>query len=159
MMKLVIGSDKSGFILKEHIKNHLNEKGYMLDDLGTQNVEEAIPFFDVATSIAAKIQQKKYERGILICGTGAGMAIVANKFQGVYAVPAENVYSAKKCRAINNANVLTMGGWIVGSEMACDMVDAFLNTEFTEGLEDWRQVNLKKAYKKLSDIEENIYRK
>lgn len=158
-MKLVIGSDKSGFYLKEYIKNYLAEKGYVLDDLGTQNVEKAMPFFDVATQIAPKVQQKEYEKGILICGTGAGMAIVANKFEGVYAVAAENVYSAKKCRAINNANVLTMGGWIVGPEMACEMVDAFLNTEFTQGLEDWRQVNLKKAYKKLSEIEENIYRK
>jgi len=157
MMKLAIGSDISGFYLKENIKKYLIKKRYNFDDLGTQKLEETIPFFNVASKIALKIQNKEYERGILICGTGAGMAIVANKYKGVYAVAVENVYSAKKCRAINNANIMTMGGWIVAPEMACEMVEEFLTTKFTQGLEDWRQENLKKAIVKITEIENDIY--
>ena len=157
IMKLVIGSDISGFYLKEKVKEYLNKKRYDFDDLGTQKLKEGIPFFNVASRVALKIQSKEYDRGILICGTGAGMAIIANKHKGIYAVPVENVYSAKKCRSINNANIMTMGGWIVAPEMACQMVEEFLTTEFTQGLEDWRQVNLKRAIIKISEIENNIY--
>lgn len=157
-MKIIIGSDVSGFSLKESIKKYLTEKGYDFDDLGTQDTKNGILFYEVASKIAKKIQNKEYDRGILICGTGAGMSIVANKYEGVYAVATENVYSAKKCRAINNANVLTMGGWIVGPELGCDMVDVFLTTEFTQDLEDWRQVRLKEVFVKLSELEKNIYK-
>jgi ribose 5-phosphate isomerase B len=156
-MRLVIGSDKSGFVLKEAIKKHLLEKGYELSDIGTQNMDNGVPFFDVAPKAAKLIQSKEYERAILICGTGMGMAIVANKFQGVYAAVCESVYAAQKSRAINNANVLTMGGWVVGEIMAIDMVDTFLKTEFTEGLEEWRQEFLKKAIVKVDEIEKEIY--
>lgn len=156
-MRVVIGSDKSGFYLKEGIKKYLVEKGYEVDDFGTQNFENGVPFFQVAPVVAKKIQKKEYERGILICGTGMGMAIVANKYKGVYAAVAESVYSAQKCRAINNANILTMGGWITAENMAFEMVDTFLETEFMEGLEEWRQEFLKKAGIKVNEIENEIY--
>ncbi len=156
-MKLAIGSDKSGFYLKEAVKRHLAEKGYQVDDHGTQDFEKGIPFFEVAPIVAKKIQKKEYERAILICGTGMGMAIVANKFKGVYAAVAESVYSATKCRVINNANILTMGGWITAENMALEMVDAFLSTGFTQGLEAWRQSFLKKADQKVAEIENEIY--
>jgi len=156
-MRVVIGADKSGFYLKEAVKKHLVEKGYEVDDFGTQNFETGVPFFEVAPVVAKKIQNKEYAKGILICGTGMGMSIVANKYQGVYAAVVESVYSAKKCRAINNANVLTMGGWITAETMAFDMVDAFLETEFMEGLEEWRQEFLKKAGGKVTEIENEIY--
>ena len=156
-MKIAIGSDKSGFFLKEAVKKHLVEKGYEVDDFGTQDLEKGVPFFEVAPIVAKKIQKKEYERGILMCGTGMGMAIVANKFKGVYAAVAESVYSAVKCRAINDANILTMGGWITAENMGVEMVDAFLNTEFTQGLEEWRQEFLKKAGAKVTQIENEIY--
>ena len=85
------------------------------------------------------------------------MAVVANKFKGVYAVACEGVYSAKMCRAINNANVLCMGGWIVGPEMAVEMVKTFLNTAWCQDLEDWRAVNMHKFAAKVDEIEANIY--
>jgi ribose 5-phosphate isomerase B len=156
-MKIVIGADKSGFYLKEAIKGHLVAKGYDVEDVGTQNVEVAMPFYDVAPILAKKIQANEYDKGILICGTGMGMSLVANKYKGVFASCVESLYSAKKCRAINNANVMTMGGWIINDMMGIEMVDAFLNTEFTEGLEEWRQEFLHKAQAKISDIEDSIY--
>lgn len=86
------------------------------------------------------------------------MAIVANKYKGVYAEVVESVYGAEKARAINNANILTLGGWLIGDVLGCDIVDKFLNTEFTKNLEPWRQEFLKNAYVKVWEIEENIYK-
>lgn len=153
-MKIVIGSDKSGFTLKETIKKELIAKGYEVEDVGTQNIEEPLPYYKVAPIAAKAVQAKKVEKAILICGTGMGMAIVANKYKGVYAAVVESVYAAKKSRAINNANILTLGGWIIAPELGIDIVEAFLNTDFTEGLEEWRQEFLKNAYKEVGKIEE-----
>lgn len=85
------------------------------------------------------MQSGEFEKGILVCGTGAGMEIVANKYQGVYAVVCNDIYDARMCRAINDANVMTMGGWKIAPEVGCEMADVFLSTAFTQGLEEWRQ--------------------
>lgn len=156
-MKIAIGSDKSGFYLKEAIKKHLLDLNFDVVDIGTKDIEKPMPYFEVAPIGAKMIQNKECDRAILICGTGMGMAIVANKYKGVYAACVESLYAAKKCRAINNANILTMGGWIVSDVMAIEMVDAFLNTEFTQDLEEWRQEFLKNAYIKVNEIENEIY--
>ena len=156
-MKIAIGSDKSGFSAKEAIKAYLTEAGIDFDDLGTTDLEQVHPYYQVASEVAPKVQDGTYDKAVLICGTGAGMCVVSNKYQGVYAVACEGVYSAKMARAINNANILCMGGWIVGPEMAVAMVRAFLTTEWLEGLEDWRQANLKRFNAKVEDIEEQIY--
>lgn len=156
MKKIIIGSDKSGFTLKESIKEHLSCIGYEVSDVGTKDINEPLPYFKVAPIVAKAIQDKEFEKGILICGTGMGMSIVANKHKGVYAAVVESVYGAKKSRAINNANVLTLGGWIIAPELGLDIVDSFLNTEFTEGLEEWRQEFLKGAYKEVQEIEDKL---
>lgn len=153
-MKIIIGSDKSGFTLKEVIKTELISKGYEVDDIGTQDIEHPLPYYKVAPIAAKAIQAKQFDKGILICGTGMGMAIVANKYKGVYASVVESVYAAKKARAINNANILTLGGWIIAPELGIDIADTFLNTDFTEGLEEWRQEFLKNAYIEVGKIEE-----
>ena len=156
-MKLAIGSDKSGFAVKEAIKAYLIEAGIAFDDLGTVDLNEVHPYYRVASDVAPLVQNGTYEKAILICGTGAGMCVVSNKFKGVHAVACEGVYSARMARAINNANVLCMGGWIVGPEMAIEMVKAFLNTEWCEGLEDWRAVNMHKFSAEVQKIEDGIY--
>lgn len=153
MKRVLIGSDKSGFFLKEYIKKDLIEKGYEVEDCGTKDVESPMPFFKVAPIAALKVQNKEYEKAILCCGTGMGMAIVANKFEGVYAAVVESMYAAEKCRAINDANIITMGGWIVADIMGADIANKFLETEFTEGLEEWRQDFLKKAKEEVALIE------
>lgn len=158
MEKIIIGSDKSGFELKEAIKAHLTEKGYEVDDCGTTDVDQPKGYFMVAPVLAEKISKGEYEKGILICGTGMGMSIVANKYPGVYAAVCQTAAMAKYCRAINNANVLTMGGWLIGKEAGCAMADIFLTTEFTESVEDWRAVNLKNAFSAIGDIEKELYK-
>ncbi len=153
MKKVIIGSDKSGFCLKEAIKRKLIEEGYDIKDYGTVDLEQPYPFYQVASMVAKKIQEHESEKAILCCGTGMGMAVVANKFEGVYASVVESVYAAEKSRAINDANVLAMGGWIVGEEMGIDIAMKFLTTEFTEGLEPWRQAFLKNARDEVQKIE------
>ena len=159
MSKLFIGSDKSGFLLKETIKVYLEENKFDFDDIGTLEEENAYPFFEVAEKGAKALQNKEYDRGILICGTGMGMSIVANKHYGVYAAACESVFAAEKCRAINDANVLCMGGWLIGPVMGVEMAKSFLNTEFTQNLEDWRARNLEKARTKVREIEKISYNK
>ena len=154
--KIIIGSDKSGFALKEAIKAHLAELGYAVEDCGTLSMDAPHPYFEVAPVLARKLQAGEYEKGILICGTGAGMAVVANKFRGVYAVPCESVYAAEKCRAINDANVMTMGGWIIAPELGIAMTDKFLETNFTDNLEEWRKEFLRGACCKVRGIEEEL---
>ena len=156
-MKIAIGSDKSGFAAKEAVKAWLAGQGAEFDDLGTVDLNEVHPYYQVASEVAPLVQNGTYDRAVLICGTGAGMCVVANKFKGVHAVACEGVYSAKMARAINNAQVLCMGGWIVGPEMAVEMTRAFLETDWCQDLEDWRAENMHKFAAKLSDIEDGIY--
>ena len=158
-MKIAIGSDKSGFAVKEAVKAWLLEEGIAFDDLGTTDLADVHPYYRVANDAAPRVADGTYEKAVLICGTGAGMCVVSNKFRGVYAVACEGVYSAKMARAINNANILCMGGWIVGPEMAIEMVKTFLNTEWCQDLEDWRKENMKKFSVQVSAIEERIYGK
>lgn len=154
---IAIGSDKSGFALKEAIKKYLIDCGIAFEDLGTQSMELGIPYFEVARNVAPKVAAGIYEKAILICGTGMGMSVVANKHKGVYAAAVESVYGAKMSRAINNAQILCMGGWIIGAEMGIEMTKAFLETEFLLNLEDWRQKFLTNAALKVKEIEEEIY--
>ncbi len=156
-MKIAIGSDKSGFAVKEAVKAYLTEAGISFDDLGTTDLNDVHPYYRVASDVAPKVQDGTYEKAVLICGTGAGMSVVANKFKGVHAVACEGIYSAKMARAINNANVLCMGGWIVGPEMGIEMVKTFLNTVWCQDLEDWRAENMHKFAAQVAAIEDKNY--
>ena len=156
-MKIAIGSDKSGYVVKEAVKAYLAEAGIEFDDLGTTDLAEIHPYYRVASDVAPLVVDGTYEKAVLICGTGAGMCVVSNKFKGAYAVACEGVYAAKMARAINNANILCMGGWIVGPEMAIEMVKTFLATEWCQDLEDWRKENMKKFSKEVAAIEDKIY--
>ncbi len=158
-MKLAIGSDKSGFSAKEAIKDYLIEAGVDFDDLGTVELEQVHPYYQVAGEVAPLVQNGTYDKAVLICGTGAGMCIVSNKFKGVHAVVCESPYTAKMARAINNAKVLCMGGWVVGPELAVDMTKTFLNTEWCQNLEDWRAANMHRFAGEVAAIEDANYGK
>ncbi len=159
MKKIFIGSDKSGFALKEAVKAYLFENDYTVEDIGTTDENKPFAFYEVAEKGAKKIQNKEYKQGILICGTGMGMSIVANKHEGVYGAACESVYAAEKARAINDANILCMGGWLIAPIMGVEMAKAFLNTNFTQNLEDWRAKNLEKARIVVKEIEKNSFHK
>lgn len=157
-MKIAIGSDKSGFNAKEAVKAWLAESGVDFEDLGTVDPEHVKPYVEVASAVAPRVAAGEFDRAILICGTGAGMCIVSNKYKGVHAVACEGIYTARMARAINGANILCMGGWVVGPELAVEMTQVFLATEWLEGLEDWRQANLKRFNARVEELEEEIYR-
>ena len=156
-MKIAIGSDKSGFAVKEAVKAYLTEAGIAFDDLGTTDLSDVHPYYRVAAEVAPLVQAGVYDRAVLVCGTGAGMCVVSNKFKGVYAVACEGVYAAKMARAINNAQILCMGGWIVGPELAVEMVRTFLATDWCQDLEDWRAENMHKFAARVSAIEDENY--
>lgn len=161
-LRVVLGSDKSGFQLKEAIKAYLESEGEsigvsVVEDLGTTDLNDVHPYYRAAGDVAPKIQDGTYDRAILVCGTGAGMSVVANKFKGVQAVACEGVYSAKMARAINGAKILCMGGWIVAPEMGVQMAKAFLTTDYLQDLEDWRKDWLRAAAEKVDELENKIY--
>ncbi len=156
-MKIAIGSDKSGFAVKEAVKAYLESAGADVTDLGTTDLGQVHPYYQVASDTAPRIQSGEFNRAVLICGTGAGMCVVSNKFKGVHAVACEGIYSAKMARAINNANVLCMGGWIVGPELAVEMTKTFLATEWCQDLEDWRAENMHRFAAQVAAIEDRNY--
>lgn len=155
MKKIIIGADGSGYELKEAVKNYLESEGIECVDVGALSIGDNKPYYDTARDLAKAIQRKEFEKGLLFCGTGMGMSIVANKFKGIYASCVESVYSATKCRAINNANVLCMGGFILGSDLAINMVKAFLTTSITEGMPEKFHDFLKDTYVKIQQIDED----
>jgi len=132
--KILVAADPFAVPLKNAVVEHLNGKGYNVTDLGSTK-DKQNPYFDCAVAVCKAMQAGQAERAILFCGTGMGVAIVANRFQGVTAAVVESVFAAKMSRAINNANVLCMGQMIWGEWMAKEAVDVFLNTKFTEGLD------------------------
>ena len=156
-MKIAIGSDKSGFSLKEAVKQYLKDAGIQFDDLGTTDIQTPQGYFIVAPAVAQKVQAGEYELAILVCGTGAGMSILANKYKGVHAVACESLYSARMARAINNAQILCMGGWIVAPEMGVKMAEEFISTQWLQGLEDWRQEWLRGAADKVAALEDLMF--
>ncbi len=155
MKKLVIGADGSGFELKEKVRAYLDVQGISYDDVGNITASDNKAFYNTAADAARGIQRGEYEKGILLCGTGMGVCMAANKFKGIYAACVESVYAAKKCRIINDANIMCMGGNIVGSDMSINMVKEFLNTEFCEGFGEETTEFLKQACVEIKKFEEN----
>lgn len=132
MSSIAIGCDDAAVEFKEMIKEYLALKGYQYEDFGVQK-DEHTDYPDIALAVANGIASGKYERGILICGTGIGMCIVANKVGGVRAALCHDVYSAERARKSNNAQIITIGARVIGSELAKKIVDAWLQSEFEGG--------------------------
>ncbi len=131
-MKIAIGSDHIGFELKNLIFEFLKSKGYDCEDLGVFS-QEPVDYPDIALALAIKVAEGSYERGILICGTGIGMAIVANKVPTIRAAQIYDVYSAERAMKSNFAQVVTLGAQTTGVETAKMLVEAWLKSEFAGG--------------------------
>ncbi len=139
-MKIVIGSDHAGFKLKGKIKEHLINKGFEISDVGTNST-------DSASKVGQFVGSGQYPYGLLICGSGIGMAIAANKIKGVRAAVGYNRDSAKLARNHNNANILTLGARLIDDRTALETVDSFFESDFDGGRHQ-RRIN------KISAIEE-----
>jgi ribose 5-phosphate isomerase B len=145
-MKISIGSDHAGFELKEKIKKYLQELGHEYEDFGT-NSNESVDYPDFALKVAESVARKKCDRGILICGSGLGMSMAANKVPGIRAALCSNSEMARLSREHNDANVLTIGARLMDENTAKEIVRVWLTTKF-EGNRHLRRIN------KISEIEQ-----
>ena len=147
-MKLAIGSDHIGYPLKQHIIQYLQAKGHELIDCGTDSTQRCnYPVY--GQQVALKVVNKEVDYGILICGTGVGISLAANKVDGIRAVVCSESYSAALSRSHNNTNIVAFGARVVGEAVAEQIVDAFLETEFEGGRHQVR-VDM------LSEIEKGV---
>ncbi len=134
---IAIGCDHGGFELKNHIVKYLTDKGYDVKDYGVF-CEDSVDYPDCAEPVCNAVTSGEAEKGILICGTGIGISIAANKHKGIRAALCSDVYSAEMSRCHNNANILCMGGRVLGRELAFMITDTWLKTEFEGGRHERR---------------------
>ena len=139
-LRIAIGSDHGGYEYKEQIVSHLKEKGYECVDVGTYSTDSC-DYPVIARTVTTKITTGEADRGILICGTGIGMSIVANKVKGIRAALCGDTFSARASRAHNNSNVLCLGERVIGINLAMDIVDIWLESKF-EGGRHQRRVDM-----------------
>ena len=144
-MKIAIGSDHGGYELKKIIMQYLNDKGIEYIDYGT-NSNESVDYPEFGEKVAEAVKSEECDRGIVCCGTGIGISISANKVPGIRCALCSDCYSARMSREHNNANILALGARVLGRDLALQIVDTWLETEFQGGRHE-RRVN------KISDIE------
>ncbi len=133
MKKIYIGADSAGYTLKEEVKEHLASLGYEIEDCGTHS-SASCHYPEFAEAVCKKVQgELDSSFGILICGTGIGMSMCANKHNGIRAALCSDTYSARMTRAHNDANLLCLGARVIGSCLALDIIDAFLSSDFEGG--------------------------
>jgi ribose 5-phosphate isomerase B len=144
-LKIAIAADHGGYTLKEEIKKVILDLGHEVEDFGCECLD-SVDYPDYALPVAEKVAQGQFDRGILICGTGIGMSIAANKVKGIRCALVHDLFSAKATRQHNDSNVLAMGGRIIGPGVATEIVKIWLTTEFEGGRHENR-------VKKITDIE------
>ncbi len=149
-MKIAIGCDHGGIVLKDAVLEVLNEKGIEAEDFGCYTTD-SVDYPDFALKVAEAVSQGKDDLGILLCGTGIGISIAANKVKGIRAGVAHDLFTAEMVKRHNNANILAMGGRVVSPDLAKQMVKIWLETEF-EGGRHTNRVN------KISAIEEKYFK-
>ncbi|GAK55602.1 sugar-phosphate isomerase, RpiB/LacA/LacB family [Candidatus Vecturithrix granuli] len=132
MLPIAIGCDEAAFEMKEEIKVYVKSLGYEVEDYGVYDTNPVL-YPDVAVKVATAVAAGKHERGILICGTGIGMAITANKVPGIRAAQCHDPYSAERARMSNNAQIMTMGARVIGIELAKMLVSIWIKAEFQGG--------------------------
>ena len=139
--KLVIGSDHAGFKLKEIIKSYLKELGYDVKDIGVYNDEESADYPVIAKQAAHLVASDKFSKGILICGSGIGMSITANKVKGIRCAHLTDCFSAEATRLHNDANMMALGARVTGTGLALKIVKTFLSTDYSGSERHTRRIN------------------
>ncbi len=156
--RIVIGSDGSGFSLKEAIVAHLKNNGYEVKDVGTLAENAPVDYWTVGFHVGSAVSAKEFERGIVICGTGQGVSIAANKFPGVICGLCESVFAVNRARTFNNINVLGLGGFLQAPYLGIEMVDTFLNTEWKQGMDEDTANLLEKAYVAMQAHDREVFK-
>lgn len=140
---IAIGSDHGGFELKNELIRHLESKNIEVKDFGCYNTD-SVDYPDIAEVVCNSVISGECDKGILVCGTGIGMSIAANKIKGIRAALLNDTFSARMTAAHNDSNVIALGGRVVGPELAKDIVDAYLSSEFLGGRHQVRVDKIKK---------------
>ncbi|MEW9094462.1 MAG: ribose 5-phosphate isomerase B [Clostridiaceae bacterium] len=148
-MKIALGSDHAGLPLKKEIIKHLESKGIEIKDFGTLT-EDSCDYPDYALAVAEEVAAKNFDFGILVCGTGIGISIAANKVPGVRAALCGDTFSAHACREHNDANILALGQRVVGAGLALDIVEAFLGAKYEGGRHGKRVDKISQIEKKYN---------
>jgi len=131
-MRIAIGSDHAGFAMKQMIVGLLSELGHSYKDFGCFN-SNSVDYPDIARPVAEAVSNKSFDRGILVCSTGIGMSIVANKVPGIRAAVCHDTFSARRAREHNDANVLCLGEWVIGQGLMREIVTTYLSADFAGG--------------------------
>lgn len=139
MKRIIVSSDSTAYHLKEAVTAHLEKLGYDIVDKSISETGELLPYYEAGRRVGEAVSSRDFQWGLLFCGSGMGVNIVANRYQDVYCALCESVHTAALARKINNANVLALGGNIVAHDMACAMAETFFATEFLEGMDGNRQ--------------------
>ncbi len=150
-MKIALGSDHGGYQLKENLKEYLKELNVECIDFGCEN-EKSVDYPDIGFKVAVEVKSGKCDRGILICGTGIGMTIAANKIRGIRASLCHDIFSARNTREHNDANILTLGERVIGTGLAKEIVKVWLNTKFSQKERHINRLN------KIKQEEDKIYK-
>ncbi|MBI5958351.1 MAG: ribose 5-phosphate isomerase B [Chloroflexi bacterium] len=129
-MKVAIGSDHAGYMLKDHLANYLRSKGYEVTDVGTDDPKRSVDYPDFAQAVSQRVLDGSVERGIIVCGSGVGACIAANKISGIYAALCHDIYSAHQGVEHDNMNVICLGSRVVGAALAEELAEAFLSARF-----------------------------
>jgi ribose 5-phosphate isomerase B len=145
-MKIVIGADHAGYEMKQSVKDHLRELGHEVMDVGTNQPGEPDDYPDFAQRVATEIQAGRVERGILICGSGVGVSVAANKFKGIRAGICHDHYSARQGVEHDNMNVLVLGSRVIGPNAAIDLVGGYMGAKFSGEERHVRRLNKIKAF-------------
>ncbi len=140
-MKVIIGSDHAGFAMKTQIKTLLENMGHSVEDVGCHS-EDSVDYPVFGKVVAAGVASGEFPKGILVCGSGLGMSMIANRFVGVRAALCNDLYSAVLSRQHNDANLLVMGGRLIGADLAGEIVSTWLETEFDGGRHQGRIAQL-----------------
>lgn len=138
-MQIVIGSDHAGFHLKQELVSWLNDQGHQVEDIGSYSPED-VDFPDIAWAVCSRVRNDGQQRGILVCGTGVGAVIAANKVKGIRAAVCHDVHSAHQSVEHDDVNVMCIGAQIVGPWLARDLINAFLQAEFVQEADFIRRV-------------------
>jgi ribose 5-phosphate isomerase B len=146
-MRIAIGCDKLGLELKEEVKNRLSANGHTVEDFGI-NESEDIDYPVIGEKVARIVANREAERGILICGTGIGMEITANKIKGAYAAVCHDLYSTQRSILSNNANIMCLGAGVIGKSTALALLDVWMSLSFIEGASSRKIAKIKEIEKK-----------
>ena len=153
--KIIIAGEESAFHLKEELVTFMKEKGYDFTDATSS---PTMTYIEVGAAVGKAVSSGEYDLGIVVCGSGMGVNLVANRYAGVYCGLVESYDTAKMARTITNCNVLAMGGNVVAYDLACRMLEVFVETEFTEGFEKEKAETLQGYFEQMKELALSLHK-